>query len=109
MADAGGDELYSIKNQFWLGNFQVRGASRRSRAAPSPPGTRTATLAHRPLPAAQEAIGEARSLRLKDGTPARAERDIIVLRSLCGLRNYACVCASLITGPRASRPSRPSA
>ena len=76
----GGDELYSVKNLFWLGNYA-------------------------------DAISEARSLRLKEG-PARAERDIIVLRALCGQGNYACVrcwkhcCCSAAASAAALSPMR---
>lgn len=55
MAEA--DELYTVKNNFWLGNFQ-------------------------------DAIGEAKSVRLRPDSALRAERDVYVYRSLIGLKNY---------------------
>ena len=56
MAEA--DDLYTVKNNYWLGNFQ-------------------------------DAIAEAKSLRLK--ADLRVERDVYVYRSLVGLKNYKCV------------------
>ena len=50
----------------------------------------------------QDAISEAKSLRLKEG-PQRVERDVLVFRSLCGLRNFAPVLAGIPAS--ASEPS----
>lgn len=58
MAEA--DELYTVKNNYNLGNFQ-------------------------------DAIAEAKSLRLRPDPNIRLERDVYVYRSLIGLKNYKAV------------------
>jgi hypothetical protein len=70
-----------------------------ARAAPA-----AAATAARPRLAPQDAIGEAKSLRLKDG--ARLERDVLVFRSLLGLRNFAPVLSG-IPAPGADKATEP--
>ena len=67
MGDSAADELYSLKNAFWLGNYE-------------------------------EAIGEARALRLKS-EPLKVERDAYVFRSHIGLGNYTEVLDEVKEGP----------
>jgi hypothetical protein len=85
MADT--DELYSVKNNFWLGNFQVSHKYVRPLRISSVhrPCCRSCQchVCHTP----QDAISEARSLRLKPDA-LRLERDVYVYRSLIGLRNF---------------------
>jgi coatomer subunit epsilon len=59
MADSG-DELYTVRNNYALGNFQ-------------------------------DAIAEAKSLRLRPDPALRLERDVYVYRSMVGLKNYKAV------------------
>ncbi len=100
----GADELYTLKNAFYLGNYQVRSpvraARRGARGARRPAAearrndapSRACAPAHPPAPAPtrplQETLAEAGSLTLKTEAQ-RLERDTYVHRANIGMGQHA--------------------
>jgi hypothetical protein len=102
MADA--DELYTLKNAFYLGNFQVRVPPETAFAPTAPTRARGGRgflfscsltlhfffcqLRLSPFSLSQEVLAEAEGLRLKTDA-LRMERDVFVYRALVGLGQHA--------------------
>ena len=85
MASAEPDELYTLRNLFWLGNFQVTNPCRRHRAKPVRP--RRLAFAHR-THCVQLAINEASGLKKNMPAHLVTEKEEYVYRSYLALGQF---------------------